>query len=61
MVHLKIFALDFCCSEEKYFLILNRNMNITIWKKKEKNKQKKKTLCVNSSMNLITAVCAQIE
>lgn len=31
---------------------LNRYMNITIWKK---------TLCVNSSMNFITAVCAQIE
>lgn len=40
---------------KKSIFDLNRNMNITIWRKK------KKTLCVNSSMNLITAVCAHIE
>lgn len=34
---------------------LSKNMDITIWRKK------KKTLCVESSMDFITAVCVQIE
>lgn len=44
------FALDPCCSEEKYF-----------WFKQiyeyMGGKKKKKTLCANSSMNFIRAVC----
>lgn len=29
-MHLRFLALDPCCSEEKYFFDLNRNMNMTI-------------------------------
>ena len=31
-----MFALDPCCSEEKVFFDLNRNMNITIWRRRKK-------------------------
>lgn len=50
----KIFALDPRCSEEK---CLNRNMNSNIWKLFFVLS----SLSVISFMNLITAVCAQIE
>lgn len=52
----EIFALDPCCSEGKCFLIWTE-----IWTLLYGKRKKKKTLCVNSSMNLITAVCARIE
>lgn len=62
-MHLRFLALDPCCSEEKYFFDLNRNMNMILWRKKRRrrNKKKKNNTCVDSSMNSIPTVCVQVE